>query len=336
MVCQSNGRAGFVTGRLGNIVRLLSGMAENSTLVIGGGGYIGAYLVPMLIARGRRVTVLGRSASPRYKLPQDVTYVTGDFGKRELLNSLLDCHQEVIHLAYATVPNTSFENPLADLLHNLPPTVQLFSEVANREGKLILVSSGGTVYGEANHLPIREDHSTKPISPYGVTKLTLENYAYLYAVTHGLKFVCVRPANAYGMGQRPFVGQGFISTAIASVMREQPIKIFGEIGTIRDYIYVSDVASGIVSALEYGKLSETYNLGTGTGFSNMQVVQSILARMKKNISQIRIDQLQKRAFDVKANVLNATKLHEHTGWKMRVEFNEGLDLTIDWLRGCSV
>jgi len=98
------------------------------------------------------------------------------------------------------------------LLENLPPTVQLFAEVAASGRKLVFVSSGGTVYGEASKLPIREDHPTKPISPYGVTKLTLESYAHLYAVTHGLKFVCVRPANAFGPGQKPFTGQGFMPT----------------------------------------------------------------------------------------------------------------------------
>jgi UDP-glucose 4-epimerase len=336
MVCESDGCAGFIPRWLGNTVSFNSDMAVNSILVIGGAGFIGAHLLPMLVASGRRVTVLGRSAAPQYKLPEGAAYVAGDFGRRDLLNGLLDCHQEVIHLAYATVPNTSFENPLADLLQNLPPTVQLFSEVADRGGKLILVSSGGTVYGEANQLPIRESHPTKPISPYGVTKLTLENYAYLYAVTHGLKFVCVRPANAYGAGQHPFVGQGFISTAMASVMREQPIKIFGRNGTIRDYIYVSDLASGIVSALERGHLSETYNLGSGVGLSNREVIQSMSPLMKQMGFEMSVEYLPERMFDVKANVLDSTKLQEQTGWRTRVDLREGLRLTAEWLRGRSV
>jgi len=304
----------------------------NSTLVIGGAGYIGAYFVPLLRASGRCVTVLGRSASPRYQLQNDVTYVADDFGRSESICHLLDGHQEIIHLAYATVPNTSFENPLADLLQNLPPTVQLFSEVAKRGRKLILISSGGTVYGEAVKLPIGEDHRTKPISPYGVTKLTLENYAHLYAVTHGLKFVCVRPSNAYGVGQRPFVGQGFISTAIASAMRGRPIKIFGQNGTVRDYIYVSDLAAGIMSVLEDGHMSETYNLGTGIGLSNKEVIQTLSPQMMQLGFEVRVEQLPERAFDVKANILDTTKLQTHTGWKPKIDFEEGLRLTSEWLR----
>lgn len=277
------------------------------------------------------MTILGRGAVPAHGLPAGAAYVIGDFAQRELVRDLLESHQEVIHLAYATVPNTSFENPLADLLQNLPPSVQLFSEVANRGAKLVLVSSGGTVYGEASELPIRETHPKRPISPYGVTKLTVESYAHLYAVTHGLKFVCVRPANAYGVGQRPFIGQGFIATAIASAIKGMPIEIFGQTGTVRDYIYVSDLASGIVSALDHGHLSETYNIGSGVGLSNLEIVESLKPLMDEIGHEVRIKNLSERAFDVRANVLDSTKLQINSGWKPVIKFNEGLILMRDWL-----
>lgn len=301
-------------------------------LVIGGSGYVGSHLVSKLVATGRYVTVLGRSATPKYELPENVDYVAGDFAQHELINQLLDAHQEVIHLAYATVPNTSYEDPLADLLQNLPPTVQLFAEAALRGSKLILVSSGGTVYGEANVSQLSETHETKPISPYGVTKLTLENYAHLYATTHGLKFVCVRPANAYGVGQRPFIGQGFISTAMASVMRGAPIKVFGKRGTIRDYIYVEDLASGIVSALEEGSLSEIYNIGSGVALSNLDVIEALTPLMNEFGYDVSVEYMQERPFDVKVNVLNSEKLHAHTGWRPEISLDVGLKLTYDWLK----
>lgn len=305
---------------------------ERDTLVIGGAGYIGAHLVRKLVATGRSVTVLGRKATPVYEIPQGVAYFAGDFAKHAVISGLLDSHHEVIHLAYATVPNTSFEDPLADLLQNLPPTVQLFSEMAERGTKLVLVSSGGTVYGEAMSLPINEGHQTKPISPYGVTKLTLENYAYLYAKTHGLQFICIRPSNAYGVGQRPYVGQGFISTAMASAMRGEYIKIFGQSGTVRDYLYVSDLASGIVSGLEKGRLSETYNLGSGVGHSNMDVIKAMTPLMQESGYEVRVEHLPERAFDVKANVLDSKKLKEHTGWIPEINFDNGLSRTFEWLK----
>ena len=305
---------------------------RSNTLVIGGAGYIGAYLIPDLLATGRKVTVLGRKAAPLHALPEAATYISGDYARRELISDLLDFHQEVIHLAYATVPNTSFENPLADMLKNIPPTVQLFSEAAVRGTKLLLVSSGGTVYGEAVKLPIQEDHPTKPISPYGVTKLTLESYAHLYRVTHGLNYVCVRPANAFGAGQRPFVGQGFISTAMASALCGQSIRIFGPRGTVRDYIYVSDLAAAIVHALEYGQVSEIYNIGSGIGLSNMDVIEAMTPLINEIGFELHIDHLPERVFDTKTNVLDSTKLHKHTGWQPQVGFKDGLVLTRDWLR----
>lgn len=302
---------------------------NKNILLIGGGGYIGSYLVSQLLATGRKVTVLGRGSAPRYALPHGVSYVSGDFTDTYLLTKLLETHQEAIHLAYATVPNTSFDDPLADLMQNLPPTLQLFCEAAKSDVKLILVSSGGTVYGDTNETDICEKHPTKPISPYGVTKLTLENYAFLYAATRGLKFICVRPANAYGAGQRPFAGQGFIATAMASAIKGLPIKIFGRYGTVRDYLYVSDLAAGIVSALEKGQLSQVYNIGSGIGLNNQEVLQTMQTVIGAH--PIQIEHLAERSFDVKRNVLDSSKLKTETGWKPLIDLNEGLRLTYEWL-----
>ena len=304
--------------------------SDTSCMVIGGGGYIGSYLVPLLTATGRRVTILGRKPAPSYPLPDNTQYVQGSFSELALLQSLLDEHQEVIHLAYATVPNTSYDNPLGDLLENLPPTVQLFSEAAARGNRLVLVSSGGTVYGEALSLPITEDHPTRPISPYGVTKLTLERYAFLYAATHGLKVICVRPSNAYGEGQRPFMGQGFIATAMASAILGRPVTVFGEHGGIRDYIHVADLASGIVAALERGELGQTYNLGSGVGLSTMEVLERMTALVKLKGYQLEVIKRDARPFDVRKNVLDSSELKNQTGWTPIIEFDKGLERTLEW------
>ena len=303
-----------------------------NTLVIGGAGFIGTHLVSELLAAGRKVTVLDRRTDAPPELPQGADYVAGDFGQCELIRELLRGHGEVIHLAYTSVPKTSFENPFSDLLENLPPTVQLFAEAAESGSRLVFVSSGGTVYGEAGTLPICEDHPTKPISPYGLTKLTLEGYAHLYAVTHGLKFVCVRPANAFGPGQKPFTGQGFIANAMTSMMRGLPVTIFGQRGTVRDYIYVGDLAAGIVSALEKGSFSEIYNLGSGVGRSNMDVIETILPLMKRLPNEVHIEHLPERPFDVRANILDSGKLRKDTGWRPKMAFDEGLLCTREWLK----
>ena len=311
-------------------------MTGTGCLVLGGGGLIGSYLVPKLVQSGRRVTVLGRSATPRHLLPKGVTYISGDFGDHDLINPLLDTHNEIIHLAYASVPNISFDDPLADLLQNLLPAVQLFIEVAARGGKLVLVSSGGTVYGEAVSLPISENHPTHPISPYGVTKLTLEKYAHLYSVTHGLDVITVRPANAYGEGQRPFLGQGFIATAMAFAMQGEPVKIFNKQGAVRDYVYVGDIAEGILAAVDRGRSGETYNIGSGVGRSNRNVLDDMATMMQEIGCAIRIEYAPERVFDVNANVLDSSKLQHHTGWAPQMSFDEGLLQMREWLRSSHV
>ena len=305
--------------------------STKQTLVIGGAGYVGSHVVPLLVSGGRSVTVLGRGLQPKYPLPAEAKYITGDFGKIDLIRPLLDNHDEIIHLAYATVPNTSFENPLADLLENLPPTLQLFSEAARSGTKLMLVSSGGTVYGEAVELPISEAHRTRPISPYGVTKLTLENYAYLYAATHALEFVCVRPSNAYGIGQRPFVGQGFIATALASAIEGIPIVIFGQNGMVRDYLYITDLASGLVSALDCGHTSTTYNIGSGQGCSNKDIIDAIEPMIRASGRVIHVEHLPARSFDVQSNILDSNRLRNDTGWAPSVTLTQGLAATHEWM-----
>ena len=302
------------------------------TLVIGGNGYIGRHLLPMLLASGRAVTVLSRNAKKTADLPQDINYIKGDFGNLSQMATLLDANDEIIHLAYATVPNTSYESPLGDLLENLPATVQLFSEIAKRNKKLLLVSSGGTVYGEVDDVPIKETQPTKPISPYGLTKLTIENYARLYSVTKGLDYIVVRPANAYGVGQLPYKGQGFISTAIASIMDNKNVVVFGEKGTVRDYIYVSDIARGIFAALAKGHSGETYNIGSGIGMTNLDLLLRVKPILEEDGYEVMIQHLPERVFDVQKNILDSSKLTAHTGWKPATSLDDGLLETYKWLK----
>lgn len=306
--------------------------ASKSTLLIGGGGYIGTQLAAELVGAGRRVTVLGRKLVPDRTLAPGVAYCQGDFANAQLLATLLDDHQEVIHLAYASVPNTALNDPLADLLQNLTPAIGLFAAAAKRGRKLLLVSSGGTVYGEALAIPITELHPTQPVSPYGVTKLTIESFARMSAVAHGLSLICVRPANAYGVGQRPFTGQGFISTAMASAMRGEPVKLFGREGTVRDYLYIDDLASGIASALEAGQPGETYNLGSGVGLSNRQVLDAMTPLLRGMGVDLVVEQFAARPTDVRVNVLDSRKLSDCSGWQPRVDLADGLQRTADWLK----
>ena len=294
--------------------------------VIGGGGFIGGYLVDALVATGREVLVLGRRNEPPAGLNARATYLACDYGDGPRIRKYLSNCEELIDLAYATVPQTSFINPIFDLQAHLFSAVKFLEECKSlpRLRKLLVTSSGGTVYGTATRLPILEEDRTAPLSPYGITKLAIERYALMFHHLNDLPVTIVRPANAYGRGQKPFTGQGFIATAIGRILRGESVTIFGESGTVRDYVHVKDVALGMISALEYGLVGEAYNLGTGVGCSNREVLAKLEPIVNKNGFSIEIEYATARIFDVAANVLSYSKVFSHTKWQPRISFEDGL------------
>jgi len=303
-----------------------------TTAVIGGAGFIGRAVVAELLLQGRQVVVIGREEVPVPELPAGVRFVyspANDDGVA--LKLALQEVDEVVDLAYATVPGTSFQDPVNDILVNLPEAVRLFELAATLPlKKFVWISSGGTVYGRTMATQIIETHPTLPLSPYGITKLAIEKYAHMYFESKGLPIVCVRPSNAFGEGQRTYSGQGFIATAIASVLDGRELTLFGEQGTIRDYLHVSDVAAGIVAALLHGRPGEVYNLGSSQGLTNRQVLNYLAPLAAGTGHAVQINVQPPRPFDVPANVLDCTKLRAETGWQPRLTFAQALAQTWAW------
>ncbi len=302
-----------------------------SCCVIGGAGFIGSHLVRALLETGRDVRVVGRRERELINLPPNVKYFQADIGDTDYISKSLKDVDEIVDLAYSSVPKTSFESPLLDIIDNLPGSVALFETASKLPiRKMIFVSSGGTVYGEPQNLPITENHSTNPISPYGISKLALEKYAQMYCRTRSLPVINVRPANPFGEGQRPFVGQGFVATSIASLQMGKEIKIFGRHGTIRDYIYVGDLAKALIAALDYGVPGECYNIGSSVGRSNIQVIEQLSIFAKRDNISPCVTHIPSRSFDVSSNVLSTEKLYSISGWRPETDFTVGIERTWNW------
>ncbi len=299
--------------------------------IIGGAGFIGPHVVALLLEQGRDVTVIGRSQSPVHPLPDGVRYLSGDYGDRTFLKDALRTTDEIITLAHTTVPKTSFDDPVSDILGNLPASVTLF-ETAMSQGieKMVVVSSGGTVYGSTRYLPINEGFPTAPISPYGITKLAIEKYAFMYHAVRGLPVLCVRPGNAYGPGQKPFLGQGLVATVAASILTGREILSYGSEKVVRDYLHVRDMAAGIVAALERGRIGECYNIGSGIGRTTADVIRAVAACGRGDGYEASINEQPPRSFDVPANILDSGKLMQETGWKPEVGFEQGVLETWRW------
>lgn len=308
------------------------GMSKVRCCLVGGNGFIGSHLASLITASGRELTVVGRKTSPARNLPGEARYVCGDFGDEQLMRRLVSQTDEIVDLAYATVPQTSFVDPVFDIRANLPRSVSMLRAAAEAGlRRVVLISSGGTVYGAAQSLPITEEHTTNPISPYGITKLTIEKYGLMFHHLHGLPVVVVRPGNAFGPGQAPEAGQGFVATAIARVLASREVTIYGKEGTVRDYVYVADLARGILSALEHGEPGCCYNIGSGVGRSNLDVLKIIEPLASGRGLRIDLRIAEPRPFDVAANILDSARLRALSGWQPSVSFEAGIAETWTFL-----
>lgn len=300
-------------------------------LLIGGSGFIGASLASNLVNQGSySITVVGRSQEPKFSLPSNVNYRPFDIGSGDL-HELLKDFDGVVDLAYATKPSASFDDPMEDILSNIPVHVRLFQAAIDVGiSKYIYISSGGTVYGNGSSKPFLEMNSTDPISPYGITKLAIEKYAQMFFKQNGFPVVIARPSNPFGINQFQVFGQGFIAAAYRALTQGTELSIYGDRGTIRDYIYIDDLAMGIGSILKSGKNGEIYNIGSGVGYDNIEILE--LLRNCLDMRLPKISRLPKRPFDAEYSVLNIDKIKNDTGWAPKFDLKLGILTMLKRLR----
>ena len=191
--------------------------------------------------------------------------------------------------------------------------------------KLLVISSGGTVYGDSADTPITEQDSTNPISPYGITKLTIEKYARMFSGLSGVPISVARPSNAYGERQAAASGQGFFAAAMRAALGGALLRVYGGVECIRDYIHVQDLAGGLLAVLDHGSGGECYNIGTGVATSNKRVVEIIGSLAEKSGRSLIAEFGPKRVFDVEHSVLDCSKLRSLSGWRPRITFQAGVE-----------
>ena len=235
----------------------------------------------------------------------------------------------IFHLISTTLPRSSNENPIYDVETNVVGTLHLL-EVAKKNAikKLIFVSSGGTVYGIPQEVPIKESHPTEPICSYGIGKLAIEKYLNLFHLLHGLDYCVLRLANPFGERQRVAAEQGAVTVFLDKALRNEEIAIWGDGSVVRDYFYVGDAVSAMTKALAYKGSSGVFNIGSGTGQSLYQILDAIEALLGK---PIRNTFFPARGFDVPVSVLDISRAAELLDWHPETTFTEGLSRTSRWL-----
>lgn len=305
-------------------------------LVIGGNGFIGTNLVDALLDRGHEVRVFDRYPS-RFREPlASVEYVAGDLGNHGEVHEAVKDIDWVFHLAYTTLPQTSNDDPVYDVRSNIADTVQLLQECRHAgTSKVVFISSGGTVYGIPKFVPIAEDHPLEPICSYGISKLCIERYLYMFHKQWGLDYVTLRISNPYGIFQNPHAKQGAISVFLGNTSERKPITIWGDGNVVRDYVYVTDAARALVMAAEYEageKGPRTFNIGAGRGYSLNEIVDEIRGSIDQAVE---VKYTPARSVDVPVNVLDISQAREHLKWQPDILLNEGIIRTWNWIRSLS-
>ena len=300
-------------------------------VVIGGNGFIGSHIVDALLASRWQVAVYDHSPE-RYRPPStDVEYVIGELGNRGLLAAALPAADVVFHLASTTLPQSSNESPEFDIRSNLIDSVRFLEAcVESRVGKVVFVSSGGTVYGIPSSPLVREGHSTSPICSYGIIKLAIEKYLHLFKHLFGLSYAILRPSNAYGQRQNPSSSQGAVAVFLGRAARGLPIQIWGDGEIVRDFIHVSDLAAaGLAAATSSEGSHPIFNVGSGQGTSLNQLLETM-----ENVVQkpLQVQRLPGRSFDVARIGLDIEKARTELAWTPKISMEQGILDTWNWVR----
>jgi UDP-glucose 4-epimerase len=298
-------------------------------LLIGGCGFVGSHVADEFLAQGWGVVILGNSPE-KFRAPSPhVTYIRGRTGDRKLLDATMsqsiDC---VVHLASSTVPSTSNSDTGFDVRSNLVEALELLECcVKHKVRKLVLASSGGTVYGIPKHLPITEDDPTNPICSYGIVKLALEKYLQLYHRLHGLEYVVLRISNPYGPRQDPKHIQGVVSVFAGQLLENKPITIWGTGQAVRDFVHVEDL-SRLFYAAAVSRVTGVFNASSGVGVSINELLAIMIAQFGV---QAQVTRLASRPCDVPATVLSCQKAKSVFGWEPRISIERGIQGVGTWL-----
>ena len=298
-------------------------------LVVGGNGFIGSHVVDRLLIYGHSVRVFDRQPE-RYRAPlRGVDYCFGDFADRMALAKALSGVDAVYHLLSTTVPGTADLDPKTDVHDNLVGTINLLNSMQRLgASRLLFLSSGGTVYGIPDTIPIPETHALRPINSYGIVKASIEHYLEMYRRTRGLSPIIVRASNPFGPRQTHSGVQGVISTFLRRILAGQPLEIWGDGAVVRDYLEVGDLAELCVRAGTSDK-EGAYNAGSGRGLSVNEVVEAV---RRVTCSEFKVVYKPGRPIDVPRSVLDCSRAKNDFGWECKTSFDAGLHGTWDWLR----
>ena len=284
-------------------------MNREGVLLLGGTGFIVRALAGRLEREGIAAHILGRHNVER-------------------LADILPLCGTVIHLASTTTPGSSASHPELES-DNLTLTLHLLKLLQSQpETHLIFFSSGGTVYGNPDRLPVTEDAPIAPLSNHGAGKAAQEVFCNTFRAC-GHAVTVLRPSNAYGLGQTMRGGFGLVRTLLEHARAGTAMEIWGDGENVRDFIYIDDVVEACMRFIALPQDSGTYNLGSGRGYSINQVrriVEQVVG------IKLKVSHLPARGIDVRAVVLDISHIKARLSWRPQTVLEAGVVHTLEWLK----
>lgn len=306
-------------------------MDNYTYLLIGGNGFIGTNIIHKLLEKERKVHCIDVYDSNTKKINNAYfkSYIN-DLTDINLVKELVDKSDIIIYLASSSNVRSSSNESLIELdnIESFINTLEIIKEYPNK--KVILASSGGTVYGEPEKIPVNEEHCLMPISPYGIGKVAMENFLKYYSFKYGIKYVICRYSNPYGEYQSPFSGVGVINKILYDYHKGKETPIIGNPDmSIRDYIYISDLVDATIAVAEDDGADNTvFNVGSGIGYSLTEIINEIEAVLDDELK------LKKDNFgveNVSKIVLDVSKINKTVGWTPKITLNKGIRLNNKWI-----
>jgi len=310
-------------------------------LVTGGAGFIGSNVVDGYIEKGHSVVVVDNLfTGKKENLNPAATFYEVDIRSQEIGTIIEKERPEIInhHAAQISVP-ASVEDPCFDADVNVRGLLNVL-ETSRKNGirKIVFISSGGAIYGEADQYPTTENYSPKPLSPYAITKLVSEYYLFYYYHQWGLSYTVLRYANIYGPRQIPHGEAGVVAIFMTRLMNNQACTLYHfpnePSGMIRDYCFVGDVVKANLLAIDQDE-NGLFNIGTGEGTNTLDLFRIIVEEVKK-VKPDLADTIQEpnrevaRPGDIAKSCLVVEKAKNVFGWRPETSLSEGVKATLEW------
>ena len=300
-------------------------------LVTGGAGFIGSHLVDRLVQEGHEVVVVDNlSTGKRRNLNRVARFCKLDIQSWRLERVFRNERPNIVmHLAAQMDVRKSVEDPIFDAQINVLGMLNVLQQ-AVRHGvrKVVFSSSGGAIYGEQEIYPAPESHITRPLSPYGVSKLCGEQYLSYYQRVSGLQMVNLRYSNVYGPRQDPDGEAGVVAIFIQKLLNNEQAIVNGTGRQTRDFIYVEDVVEANLAAMGQ-EVQGTYNVGTGEETSINDLLRILISHTNSTYKEVHGPAM---SGEQARSVIDSSKLRQELYWEPKIELREGLKRTVEYFR----